>query len=141
MQNAQKEKVPNEVFRYRKLKCGDCSCNVDFNDGCSRCPKNKWQTFSCYENNYKHDNAFDEKNTKDPNVLKLTSNFADASIKELISFVRGDKSISKEEKEKRMKICESCVFFDNSSKRCKKCGCFLLIKTAWRTQTCPIGKW
>ena len=141
MQNTQKEKVPNEVLRYRKLKCGDCSCAVDFNDGCSRCPKNKWQIFACYENIYKPDNAFGGRETEDPSVLKLASNFATASIKELSSFIRGDKPVSKEEKEKRMKICESCVFFETRSKRCKKCGCFLLMKTAWRTQVCPIGKW
>lgn len=37
--------------------------------------------------------------------------------------------------------CEPCEFYRASDKRCSKCGCFLAVKTAWKSQHCPVGKW
>jgi len=41
----------------------------------------------------------------------------------------------------RMKICLQCEHFLKMIKQCKKCGCFMIIKTRLPNSTCPIGKW
>ena len=41
----------------------------------------------------------------------------------------------------RMKICLQCEHFLKLTKQCKKCGCFMIIKTRLPNATCPIGKW
>lgn len=42
---------------------------------------------------------------------------------------------------KRLSICEACPELIKMSKQCKKCGCFMAIKTKMEKATCPIGKW
>jgi len=42
-------------------------------------------------------------------------------------------------KNKRLKICKSCYFFENN--KCQKCGCFTNFKTRLISSKCPIGKW
>jgi hypothetical protein len=41
----------------------------------------------------------------------------------------------------RLGICKSCEFFRPASKTCKKCGCFMKLKTTLEKAKCPIGKW
>lgn len=41
----------------------------------------------------------------------------------------------------RLRICKSCPFFNEENISCKKCGCYLLVKTAWASESCPEGKW
>lgn len=41
----------------------------------------------------------------------------------------------------RLKICQSCEFFKVNGSRCKKCGCFMKIKTTLEMAKCPVGKW
>lgn len=43
--------------------------------------------------------------------------------------------------EKRISICESCEFYIKSTTNCKKCGCFMKIKTKFKGLSCPIQKW
>lgn len=45
------------------------------------------------------------------------------------------------EYEKRISICESCEFYIKSTTNCKKCGCFMKIKTKFEGLSCPIQKW
>ena len=42
---------------------------------------------------------------------------------------------------KRMSICEECPELIELTKQCKKCGCFMLLKTKLETATCPLNKW
>lgn len=49
--------------------------------------------------------------------------------------------ISKEESEKRLNICKGCEFLFTPTNQCKKCGCFMNIKTKMFHASCPIGKW
>lgn len=42
--------------------------------------------------------------------------------------------------EKRMDICKKCDRLDRF-KRCKECGCFMVIKTKIKTAKCPLKKW
>ena len=41
----------------------------------------------------------------------------------------------------RMSICEECPFLNKNVMRCKKCGCFMRLKTTLHQAKCPIGKW
>jgi hypothetical protein len=41
----------------------------------------------------------------------------------------------------RMNICKSCPELIKLTSQCKKCGCFMEIKTKLEAAKCPIGKW
>lgn len=41
----------------------------------------------------------------------------------------------------RMSICNSCPELIKLSTQCKKCGCFMALKTKIEAAKCPIGKW
>ena len=46
-----------------------------------------------------------------------------------------------EQGQRRMDICRSCNRFNNTTKLCKECGCFMPAKTKLPNEACPIGKW
>ena len=48
-----------------------------------------------------------------------------------------DKSILKDRHDK----CDSCENYVKSMGRCRKCGCFMKLKTRMALASCPIGKW
>lgn len=41
----------------------------------------------------------------------------------------------------RMKVCEKCGEFDESSGQCLECFCIAEAKTAIASEKCPLGKW
>ena len=41
----------------------------------------------------------------------------------------------------RFDICKSCPELIKLTSQCKKCGCFMKIKTTLAHATCPINKW
>ena len=41
----------------------------------------------------------------------------------------------------RLNICKSCEFYRERTNQCKKCGCFMKLKTKLEHARCPIGKW
>jgi hypothetical protein len=41
----------------------------------------------------------------------------------------------------RYNICKSCPELVKLTKTCKKCGCFMAVKTKLEKATCPLGKW
>jgi hypothetical protein len=41
----------------------------------------------------------------------------------------------------RLEICKGCEFYRKLSNTCKKCGCFMKLKTTLEHAKCPIGKW
>lgn len=41
----------------------------------------------------------------------------------------------------RFSICQACPELIKLSNQCKKCGCFMAIKTKMEKASCPIGKW
>jgi hypothetical protein len=45
------------------------------------------------------------------------------------------------EAERRYSICKSCPEFIKATKQCKKCGCFMHLKTKLQAATCPMSKW
>lgn len=128
--------LTEQVAQIRKMRCRDCACNVDFFDPCAECPQKKWKKFDC-------DNDTEQPVTESsfPSASQMAANFASASIDELKAIFKNKEPVSAELKQERMDICRSCEMFDPTFKRCKHCGCFLDMKTAWRSQKCPIGKW
>jgi hypothetical protein len=48
---------------------------------------------------------------------------------------------SEELAEYRLEICRGCEFYRKLSNTCKKCGCFMKLKTTLEHAKCPIGKW
>ena len=58
----------------------------------------------------------------------------------LAAFVAdGCRTVTKDEYERRLGICDRCEHRDGS--RCMKCGCYLPAKVRGRAWGCPIGKW
>ena len=43
--------------------------------------------------------------------------------------------------EMRLSICQTCEFFKPRTQQCRKCGCFMKLKTKLEKSSCPIGKW
>ena len=41
----------------------------------------------------------------------------------------------------RLSICKKCPELIELTTQCKKCGCFMNIKTKLEMAKCPIGKW
>jgi hypothetical protein len=41
----------------------------------------------------------------------------------------------------RLEICKGCEFYRAKTNQCKKCGCFMKLKTLLEKSKCPIGKW
>lgn len=41
----------------------------------------------------------------------------------------------------RLGICQTCEWFRKTSQTCKKCGCFMKMKTQLEKAYCPLEKW
>ena len=41
----------------------------------------------------------------------------------------------------RLDICKGCEHFIQLTSQCKKCGCFMALKTKLEEAFCPEGKW
>ena len=48
---------------------------------------------------------------------------------------------SEEEANARYELCLGCPALIQFTKQCKKCGCFMAVKTKLKDSKCPIGKW
>lgn len=51
------------------------------------------------------------------------------------------KHASKEISEQRFNICKSCPELIKLTSQCKKCGCFMKVKTIIEAAKCPLNKW
>jgi hypothetical protein len=54
--------------------------------------------------------------------------------------INGDRS-PEELAASRLEICKGCEWFRQKTQTCKKCGCFMKLKTTLEKAKCPIGKW
>jgi hypothetical protein len=43
--------------------------------------------------------------------------------------------------ESRLKICNECEWFNKRLANCRKCGCFMKLKTTLQEAKCPIERW
>ncbi len=41
----------------------------------------------------------------------------------------------------RLDICRACPELIKLTTQCKKCGCFMTLKTKLQEAKCPLGKW
>jgi hypothetical protein len=48
---------------------------------------------------------------------------------------------SEEESSRRFEICKQCPELIKLTTQCKKCGCFMKVKSKLEKASCPIGKW
>ena len=78
-----------------------------------------------------------------PGALKTAGNFAGAVAAETAAISKGNLSVSSDQKEGRLAVCQECPerIGDGTSARCSICNCFLVVKAGWRSQSCPLGKW
>lgn len=77
-----------------------------------------------------------------PSILQQAKNVARAIGGAVVSAVHGDPvTVSQEEQDRRMGICETCEKFDPVQARCTLCGCYGKWKTWISSQKCPINKW
>ena len=51
------------------------------------------------------------------------------------------KNVTEDVHNARMDICRSCPELIKLTTQCKKCGCFMNLKTKIEAAKCPIGKW
>jgi hypothetical protein len=94
--------------------------------------KSKWKQAALSKNE-------NELISKDGIYLRLnkTESFVNQEEKTNIE----KKNITEEVAEKRFNICKDCPELIQLTKTCKKCGCFMQMKTKLEHAVCPIGKW
>jgi len=49
--------------------------------------------------------------------------------------------VDTETEQERYSICKACENFIELTTQCKKCGCFMKVKTKIAGSKCPIDKW
>jgi len=72
-----------------------------------------------------------------PSTAQMAKNLLHA-VKEHVS--SGWSKCTEEESAERFEVCSSCERM-REDKRCSLCGCFMELKSTWKEQKCPIGKW
>ena len=55
--------------------------------------------------------------------------------------INGSPRSPKELAQYRFDICKQCPEFRPASHTCRKCGCFMKLKTTLAEAKCPLGKW
>lgn len=80
-----------------------------------------------------------------PSLARQAINYTKAVVKHIAT---GAKTCTDEEVEERLKICQSCDFFNLDKQYCKLCGCNcntskspFVNKLRMQSQKCPRGKW
>lgn len=76
-----------------------------------------------------------------PPISTQVQSAATAVFTECGAALSGQAAVDDETKAARIALCEQCAYFIVADRRCQKCGCWMEIKTRFRTATCPEGKW
>jgi hypothetical protein len=77
-----------------------------------------------------------------PSFGQMAKGLGNSVIRNVRSVADGNNlKISEADAKHRLDICKSCEFFDEGPQRCRKCGCFMAVKTYLKAEKCPIGKW
>jgi len=83
-----------------------------------------------------------EKEPKPPSLLQKAKSFTESLVE---WGLEGMPVATRKMFNERLKICESCEFWDSSAfantGKCEKCGCSTQAKLRLDTSVCPIGKW
>ena len=75
---------------------------------------------------------------KMPSLIEQAKNIATSLAKHVLN---GFQHSSRDEFLQRIEACNQCDSFDPETRRCSECGCFVLVKTKWASEECPLGKW
>jgi ArsR family metal-binding transcriptional regulator len=70
---------------------------------------------------------------------KMTSLREEAEKIATENFVKN--KVSESVQKERFDICLSCEHLYKPTNNCKKCGCFMGVKTWMANQRCPLNKW
>ena len=77
-----------------------------------------------------------------PSLGRMALNAGQSLARNVVSVAQGNSlKIDAGQANHRLSICNQCEFFQKTSQRCNKCGCFLSVKTYLKAEKCPIGKW
>jgi len=76
-----------------------------------------------------------------PPLTAQIQSAAGAVMEECGAALSGEAAVDDATKAARLTTCEGCEFFIVADRRCQKCGCWMELKTAFRTATCPESKW
>ena len=77
-----------------------------------------------------------------PSMGARTQNLAHSVMRNIQSVAAGNPlTLTEQDANARLQICNGCEFFNSIQQRCNKCGCFMAVKTYLKAEKCPIGKW
>ncbi len=69
-------------------------------------------------------------------------NFFGAIWKLVRGFFRGEETLASEElTASRLGVCEGCPRFCKESRQCEVCTCFVDVKVALKSASCPLDYW
>lgn len=58
-----------------------------------------------------------------------------------LDLLSSDNYTTQDIRDERYEICKGCPELIKLTRTCKKCGCFMSMKTWLKEADCPIGKW
>lgn len=76
-----------------------------------------------------------------PGIIDRMINLTNSTVRYIKN---GFVNVSDLVKKERLDICQKCDKYSNENPEnptCNECGCFLNIKTAWASESCPLKKW
>jgi len=76
-----------------------------------------------------------------PPLSSQLQSAAGAAVAECGAALSGAAAVEDATKAARLAACEACAHFIVADRRCQKCGCWMELKTKFRTASCPEGKW
>jgi hypothetical protein len=76
-----------------------------------------------------------------PSLATQAMNVAGALTAEAVAIVKSEPPVDPVESQRRFGICQQCDCFNPDTARCSQCGCYMRVKTTFRTAVCPQGKW
>lgn len=75
-----------------------------------------------------------------PSALEMARNLLRDGSKIVTNAIQGNPTLVDDIiREQRWDTCLSCPRLQND--RCLECGCFMKVKVAFKTSSCPLNKW
>lgn len=74
-------------------------------------------------------------------LAEKMSKIRDLAEKTAVDAIPDSAKVPEEISSHRWNICASCEHLYKPTHSCKKCGCFMVLKTTLKKAECPIKKW
>jgi len=68
-------------------------------------------------------------------------NIFDSAADSVKRVIKDRRIVTASQQAERLSICVQCEHFSQGNAVCKKCWCFLKLKTQFANMCCPIDKW